>query len=180
MVERILTLTAEGYTDAKIARALTEGGFRAARSREGIPKNFVRNVRRERGVSSPFETLKGRKKPEGSWTVPGLARELGGETEPDLQAHARRRARRRAASEDRPLSRRRRPRAGRRPPEAARRKRQDVKEQRDRACATTRLRWGSKHVGRETPAETSPPRRPSRRHRRAHWGAVPGAVARRA
>jgi DNA invertase Pin-like site-specific DNA recombinase len=77
MVERILALVAEGHTDAKIARTLTEEGFRAARSREGIPKNFVRDVRRERGISSPFETLKGREKLEGSWTVLGLARELG-------------------------------------------------------------------------------------------------------
>jgi len=77
MVERILVLVAEGHTDAKIARTLTEEGFRAARSREGIPKNFVRDVRRERGISSPFETLKGREKLEGSWTVLGLARELG-------------------------------------------------------------------------------------------------------
>jgi hypothetical protein len=77
MVERILALVAEGYTDAKIARSLTEEGFRAARSREGIPKNFVRDVRRERGISSLFETLKGREKLEGRWTVLGLARELG-------------------------------------------------------------------------------------------------------
>ncbi len=77
MVERILALAAEGHTDAKIARALTEEGFRAARSREGIPKGFVRDVRRERGVSSLFETLKGRERLEGSWTVLGLAKELG-------------------------------------------------------------------------------------------------------
>jgi DNA invertase Pin-like site-specific DNA recombinase len=77
MVERILALTAEGHTDAKIARALTEEGFRAARSREGIPKNFVRDVRRERGINSVFETQKGREKLEGSWTVLGLAKELG-------------------------------------------------------------------------------------------------------
>jgi DNA invertase Pin-like site-specific DNA recombinase len=77
MVERILALVAEGHTDAKIARTLAEEGFRAARSREGIPKNFVRDVRRERGISSLFETLKGREKLEGSWTVLGLARELG-------------------------------------------------------------------------------------------------------
>jgi DNA invertase Pin-like site-specific DNA recombinase len=77
MVEKILALTAEGHTDAKIARSLTEEGFRAARSREGIPKNFVRDVRRERGVSSLFETLKGCEKLEGDWTVLGLAKELG-------------------------------------------------------------------------------------------------------
>jgi DNA invertase Pin-like site-specific DNA recombinase len=77
MVERILAHVAEGHTDAKIARSLTEEGFRAARSREGIPKNFVRDVRRERGISSLFETLKGREKLEGSWTVVGLAKELG-------------------------------------------------------------------------------------------------------
>ena len=77
MVERILALTAEGHTDAKIARSLTEEGFRAARSKEGIPKNFVRDVRRERGVSSLYETLKGVEKLEGKWTVLGLAKELG-------------------------------------------------------------------------------------------------------
>jgi DNA invertase Pin-like site-specific DNA recombinase len=77
MVERILTLSAEGYTDAKIARTLTAEGFRAARSKEGIPRGFVADVRRERGISSLFETLKGREKLEGSWTVLGLARKLG-------------------------------------------------------------------------------------------------------
>lgn len=77
MVERILTLVAEGHADAKIARSLTEKGFRAARSRKGIPKNFVRDVRRERGISSLFETQKGREKLEGRWTVLGLAGELG-------------------------------------------------------------------------------------------------------
>jgi len=77
MVERILALVAEGRTDAEIARALTEEGFRAARSKEGIPKNFVRDVRRESGISSPYETMKGCEKLEGRWTVLGLARELG-------------------------------------------------------------------------------------------------------
>ena len=77
MVERIFVLTAEGYTDAKIARSLTEEGFRAARSKEGIPKNFVREVRRERGISSLYEMHKGVEKLEGKWTVLGLAKELG-------------------------------------------------------------------------------------------------------
>lgn len=77
MVERILVLVAEGHTDAKIARALTEEGFRAARSKKGIPKNFVRDVRRERGISSLYETQKGKEKLEGRWTVLGLSRELG-------------------------------------------------------------------------------------------------------
>jgi hypothetical protein len=74
MVERILALSAEGYTDAKIARTLTEEGFRAARSKEGIPRGFVADVRRERGISSLFETLKGREKLEGNWTVRALPR----------------------------------------------------------------------------------------------------------
>jgi DNA invertase Pin-like site-specific DNA recombinase len=77
MVERILTLSAEGYTDAKIARNLTEEGFRAARSKEGIPRVFITDVRCERGISSVFETQKGREKLEGSWTVLGLAKALG-------------------------------------------------------------------------------------------------------
>lgn len=77
MVEKILAMSAEGYTDAKNARSLTEEGFRAARREEGIPAGFVTEVRRERGISSVFETLKGREKLEGSWTVLGLARELG-------------------------------------------------------------------------------------------------------
>ncbi|MDP9412254.1 MAG: recombinase family protein [Actinomycetota bacterium] len=77
MVERILALSAEGYTDAKIARTLAEEGFRAARSKEGIPRGFVADVRRERGISSLFETLKGRERLEGRWTVLGLARKLG-------------------------------------------------------------------------------------------------------
>ena len=76
MVERILALTAAGLTDAKIARTLTEEGFRAARSKKGVPKNFVRDVRRKRGVSSLYETQKGKEKLEGRWTVQGLAKEL--------------------------------------------------------------------------------------------------------
>ena len=77
MVERILALVAEGHTDAKIARSLTEEGFRAARSKEGIPNNFVRDVRRERGIRSLYEMHKGIEKLEGKWMVLGLARELG-------------------------------------------------------------------------------------------------------
>jgi hypothetical protein len=76
MVERILALSAEGYPDAQIARRLTEEGFRAARSKEGIPRGFVADVRRERGISSVFETLRSREKLEGRWTVRGLAKEL--------------------------------------------------------------------------------------------------------
>jgi DNA invertase Pin-like site-specific DNA recombinase len=76
MVERILALVAEGYTDAKIACSLTEEGFRAARSKEGIPRGFVADVRRQHGISSVFQTLRGREKLEGRWTVRGLAKEL--------------------------------------------------------------------------------------------------------
>ncbi len=76
MVERILALSAEGYPDAQIARRLTEEGFRAARSKEGIPRGFIADVRRERGISSVFETLKNREKLDGSWTVRGLAKEF--------------------------------------------------------------------------------------------------------
>jgi len=76
MVEKIVAMSAEGYTDAKIARGLTEEGFRAARSEKGIPAGFVTEVRRQRGISSVFETLKGREKLDGSWTVLGLAKEL--------------------------------------------------------------------------------------------------------
>ena len=76
LVEKILALSAEGYPDAKIARSLTEEGFRAARSEEGIPAGFVTEVRRKHGQSSVFETLRSQEKLEGSWTVLGLAREL--------------------------------------------------------------------------------------------------------
>jgi hypothetical protein len=76
MVEKILALSAEGYPDAKIARGLTEEGFRAARSEEGIPAGFVTEVRRQHGQGSVFQTLRSREKLEGSWTVRGLAKEL--------------------------------------------------------------------------------------------------------
>jgi hypothetical protein len=56
---------------------IVTGSIFGEQVREGIPKNFVRDVRRERGISSLFETLKGREKLEGRWTVLGLARELG-------------------------------------------------------------------------------------------------------
>jgi hypothetical protein len=48
----------------------------AARSKEGIPRGFVADVRRQHGVSSLFETLRSREKLEGRWTVRGLAKEL--------------------------------------------------------------------------------------------------------
>jgi hypothetical protein len=76
MVEKILALSAEGYPDAKIARSLTEEGFRAARSVEGIPAGFVSEVRRQHRQSSVFQRLRSREKLEGSWTVRGLAKEL--------------------------------------------------------------------------------------------------------
>ena len=76
MIEKIIALVAEGYPDAQIARRLTEEGFRAARSKEGIPRGFVADVRRQHGVSSVFETLRSREKLEGRWTVRGLAKEL--------------------------------------------------------------------------------------------------------
>lgn len=76
MVEKILALSAEGYSDAKIARSLTEEGYRAARSEEGIPAGFVSEVRRQHGQGSVFQRLRSREKLEGSWTVRGLAKEL--------------------------------------------------------------------------------------------------------
>ncbi len=76
MVEKILARSAEGYPDVKIARSLTEEGFRAARSEEAIPAGFVTEVRRQHGVSSVFQTLRSREKLEGNWTVRGLAKEL--------------------------------------------------------------------------------------------------------
>jgi DNA invertase Pin-like site-specific DNA recombinase len=76
LVEKILTLNAEGYPDSKIARRLTEEGFHSAREEEGIPTRFVTEVRREHGQGSISKGLRSREKLEGRWTVLGLSKHL--------------------------------------------------------------------------------------------------------
>jgi len=77
LVEKILKLAQEGYTDGAIARILTEEGFRSARNTEKVPVRFVGKVRREHDQSSLIHQFRSKEKVGGKWTVLGLSRELG-------------------------------------------------------------------------------------------------------
>jgi Recombinase zinc beta ribbon domain len=75
LVERILTLGAQGYQDPEIARIVSAEGFRSAR-RARIPASLVGEIRRARGQISLTEQFKTQAKVEGQWTIFGLAQEL--------------------------------------------------------------------------------------------------------
>jgi hypothetical protein len=75
LVERILTLGAQGHQDPEIARIVSAEGFRSARSAR-IPASLVGEIRRARGQISLTEQFKTQAKVEGQWTVFGLAQEL--------------------------------------------------------------------------------------------------------
>jgi len=75
LVERILTLGAQGYQDPEIARIVSAEGFRSAR-RAHIPASLVGEIRRVRGQISLTEQFKTQAKVEGQWTIFGLAQEL--------------------------------------------------------------------------------------------------------
>ena len=75
LVERILTLGAQGYQDPDIARIVSAEGFRSAR-RARIPASLVGEIRRARGQISLTEQFKTQAKVEGQWTIFGLAQEL--------------------------------------------------------------------------------------------------------
>jgi DNA invertase Pin-like site-specific DNA recombinase len=77
VVERVLTLAAEGYQDREIARRLTTEGFRSARDPTRVPTRLVAQVRRAHGQASLTEQFRCMDKLEGQWTVWGLARALG-------------------------------------------------------------------------------------------------------
>lgn len=76
LVERVLDLSAQGATDAQIARQLSREGFRSARRRD-ISAAVVVAVRARAGQTSLLKRLSKQEKIEGFWTVRGLARELG-------------------------------------------------------------------------------------------------------
>jgi DNA invertase Pin-like site-specific DNA recombinase len=76
LVERVLDLSAQGYTDAQIAVQLSREGFRSARRRD-ISAAVVVAVRARAGETSILKRLSKQEKIEGLWTVRGLARELG-------------------------------------------------------------------------------------------------------
>jgi DNA invertase Pin-like site-specific DNA recombinase len=76
LVERILDLSAQGYTDAQIARQLSSEGFRSARRRD-ISAAVVVAVRARAGETSVLKRLSKQEKIESCWTVRGLAHELG-------------------------------------------------------------------------------------------------------
>jgi DNA invertase Pin-like site-specific DNA recombinase len=75
LVEQILHLGAEGYTDAEIAQRLTAEGFRAAR-RGGVSAAWVGEIRRAHGQQAVTAQFKTQAKIDGQWTVQGLAAEL--------------------------------------------------------------------------------------------------------
>ncbi len=77
LVKRTLALAKEGYSDRVAARVLTEEGFRSARNTSGIEKGFVQRVRLKHGVHSLSHRSQGTGKFDGKWTISGLSRELG-------------------------------------------------------------------------------------------------------
>jgi DNA invertase Pin-like site-specific DNA recombinase len=76
LVERILDLSTQGYTDAQIAHQLTSEGFRSARRRD-ISSAVVVALRARAGEQSVLKRLSKEEKIDGCWTVRGLAHELG-------------------------------------------------------------------------------------------------------
>jgi hypothetical protein len=76
LVERILDLSTQGYTDAQIAAQLSREGFRSARRRD-ISSAVVVALRARAGATSLLQRLRNEVKIEGFWTVHGLALELG-------------------------------------------------------------------------------------------------------
>jgi DNA invertase Pin-like site-specific DNA recombinase len=77
LVEKILALAQEGYTDKAIAGILSEEGFRSARDTRKVPASFVGKVRRAHGQRSLTHHFRSKEKLSGRWTVLGLSRELG-------------------------------------------------------------------------------------------------------
>jgi DNA invertase Pin-like site-specific DNA recombinase len=76
LVERVLDLSAQGLTDAQMAVQLSREGFRSARRRD-ISAAVVVAVRARAGETSVLKRLSNQEQIDGSWTVRGLARELG-------------------------------------------------------------------------------------------------------
>jgi hypothetical protein len=76
LVERVLDLSAQGYTAAQIVLQLSREGFRSARRRD-ISAAVVVAVRAQAGEMSALKRLSKQEKIEGLWTVRGLARQLG-------------------------------------------------------------------------------------------------------
>jgi DNA invertase Pin-like site-specific DNA recombinase len=75
LVERVLTMSAQGYQDGEIARRLTAEGFRSARSLH-VPKPFVARVRRAHHQPSLTNRFRSHAKIDGYWTVSGLVKLL--------------------------------------------------------------------------------------------------------
>ena len=75
LVQQILTLGAQGYSNPAIARRLTEAGFRSARSTHVTPST-VAEIRRDRGQISLTEQFKTQAKVDGQWTIFGLSQVL--------------------------------------------------------------------------------------------------------
>jgi len=76
IVARVGALSAEGYTDPEIARALTAEGLRSAH-RATVPLSLVRAIRATQGYRSLYEQARRQGQVDGDWTVGGLARLLG-------------------------------------------------------------------------------------------------------
>ena len=76
LVERILDLSTQGYTDTQIAHQVSSEGFRSARRRD-VSLAVVRTLRTRSGETSVLKRLSKQEKIDGFWTVQGLAHELG-------------------------------------------------------------------------------------------------------
>ncbi len=76
IVARVGALSAEGYTDPEIARALTAEGLQSAH-RAPVPLSLVRAIRATQGYRSLYEQARRQGQVDGDWTVGGLARLLG-------------------------------------------------------------------------------------------------------
>ena len=76
LVERIDSLTKQGLTDPQIAAQLTQEGFHTAR-RLAVTVGTIHKLRLRHGQVSLLHQHRRVAMVDGSWTVPGLTRELG-------------------------------------------------------------------------------------------------------
>lgn len=76
ILERIHTLWKQGWTDKDIADVLTQEGFHTARKND-FTAHSVMKIRHRQGWESPAKIYQFADKVDGSWTIRGLASELG-------------------------------------------------------------------------------------------------------
>lgn len=76
LAARVLALSAEGHPDRVIADQLTAEGFQSARHGP-VTAGLVGKIRRTQGAVSLRQQFRAREQIAGSWTLHGLAQELG-------------------------------------------------------------------------------------------------------